>query len=145
VLLGDAVEQGAGRTLSQMRNSIDEWVALQRQLATSNNQLREFNTVTILYNKLTGKYYYGANKGVAISGAEIHPTLASKLPKTSTNSYKLGSCAECDAVNKALNDGANWGDLQMHTVGVRWDTGATFPKILCSNCEITFKGIEILQ
>ena len=127
-----------------MRNSIDEWVALQRQLANSNNQLREFNTATILYNKSTGKYYYGANKGIAVSGAEIYPTLANKLPQTSTNAYKLGNCAECDAVNQALHDGANWGDLQMHTVGVQWNTGATFPKPLCSNCEVTFTGIEII-
>lgn len=139
------VVNGAGRTLSEMRNSVDEWVRLQRQLTTSNNQLREFNTATILYNKATGKYYYGANKGIAVSGSEIHPTLAAKLPETSTNSYKLGNCAECDAVNQALHDGANWSDLQMHTVGVQWNTGATFPKPLCSNCEITFEGIEILQ
>ena len=85
-----------------------------------------------------------ANKGIAVSGAEIHPTLANKLPQTSTNAYKLGNCAECDAVNQALHDGANWGDLQMHTVGVQWNTGATFPKPLCSNCEVTFTGIEII-
>ena len=142
---GKVFVTGAGKTLSEMRSSVDEWVRLQRQLATSNNQLREFNTATILYNKSTGKYYYGANKGIAVSGAEIHPTLASKLPETSTNAYKLGNCAECDAVNQALHDGANWGDLQMHTVGVQWNTGATFPKPLCSNCEITFTGIEIIQ
>lgn len=137
--------QGAGRTLTQMRNSVDEWIALQRQLATSNNQLREFNTATILYNKATGKYYYGANRGITVSGAEIHPTLTSHLPETSTNAYKIGNCAECDAVNQALHDGANWDDLQMHTVGVQWNTGGTFPKPLCSNCEVTFTGIEILQ
>ncbi|QYS89468.1 hypothetical protein [Flavobacterium davisii] len=137
---------GAGRTLSEMRNSVDEWVRLQRHLTTSNNQLREFNTATILYNKATGKYYYGANRGIFVSGAEIHSTLAGKLPETSTNNaYKLGNCAECDAVNQALHDGANWGDLQMHTIGVQWNTGATFPKPLCSNCEVTFVGIEIIQ
>ncbi len=134
-----------GRTLNQMRGSLEEWVALQRQLATSNSQLREFNTATILFDKNTGKYYYGANKGIALSGSEIHPTLAKKLPETTTNAYKLGNCAECHAVNQALHDGSKWGDLQMHTLGVDWKTGATFPKAMCSNCEITFKGIEILK
>jgi hypothetical protein len=137
--------QGSDETFSEMQKSVDEWVRLQRQLATSNNQLREFNTATILYDKLTGKYYYGANRGIFVSGTEIHPTLTNKLPKTSTNAYKLGNCAECDAVNQALRDGANWGDLQMHTVGVEWNTGKIFPKPLCSNCEITFIGIEIVH
>jgi hypothetical protein len=67
------------------------------------------------------------------------------LPESSTNSYKLGNCAECDAVNQALNDGSNWFDLQMYTVGVEFKTGNTFTKPLCSNCEITFVGIEIVQ
>ncbi|WP_109833252.1 hypothetical protein [Reichenbachiella versicolor] len=134
-----------GKNLIELKGSINEWVGLQRSLATSNNQLRKFNTATVVYNKKTGKYYYGANQGIAKSGDGIHEYLAKKLPKESTNNYKLGNCSECDGVNKALNDGSNWSDLQMHTVGVQWDTGSTFAKPMCSNCEITFEGIEILR
>jgi cytidine deaminase len=139
--LGDDV----GRTVSEMNLYVSEWVQLQRQLANSNNQLRQFNTATIVYDKATGKYYYGANRGISISGVDIHPTLASKLPASSTNNYALGNCAECDAVNQALKDGSQWNTLQMYTVGVNYNSGTIFPKPLCSNCEITFVGIEILQ
>lgn len=141
---GDLVKS-VGKSLTEMRSSVDEWIGLQRSLANSNNQLRQFNTATVVHNKSTGKFYYGANKGIAKSGSDIHETLARNLPETSTNSYKLGNCSECDAVNQALHDGGNWGDLQMHTVGIQWNSGNTFSKPLCSNCDITFKGIEIIE
>jgi hypothetical protein len=138
-LLGGGVPRG----INELNESVGEWVNLQRQLANSNRELREFNTATVVYNKFTGRHYYGANRGIFVKGDEIHSTLAANLPEVSTNNFKLGNCAECDAVNQALTDGSKWSDLQMHTVGVEFKTGNTFPKPLCSNCEVTFKGIEI--
>lgn len=90
-----------------MHNSVSEYVRLQRALAPSKSKAN-FNTATAVYDTKTGKYYYGMDKGIQLSGDDINPTLKSKLPAQSLNDYKLGNCAECDAVNQALNDRAQW-------------------------------------
>lgn len=129
----------------EMEIELNEWVKLQRELAPSKTQKGSFNTATIVRDKITGKYYFGSNKGVFAKGGTLETLekdLQMRLPKESTNSYRLGNCAECDAVNQALKDNAKWGDLQMYTLQVDPVSGKTFFKPLCTNCEFTFKGVE---
>ena len=46
------------------------------------------------------------NRGVQLSGDTLNLSLESWLPESSLNQYRLGNCAEVDAVNQALNSGA---------------------------------------
>lgn len=41
---------------------------------------------------------------------------AGLLPKVFLDDYGIGNCAEVDAVNQALNKGANIGDLYLYTI-----------------------------
>ena len=109
---------------------------MQKSLATSKTQAAKFNTGTVVYDASTGQYYYGMNRGVQISGDTLNPTLSKMLPEKSLNNYKLGNCAEVDAVNQALNNGANMKDLYMYTIDV--NSGAA--KGMCGNCSYTFNG-----
>ena len=53
------------------------------------------------------------NRGVQLSGDTLNLSLESWLPESSLNQYRLGNCAEVDAVNQALNSGANASDLYL--------------------------------
>jgi cytidine deaminase len=123
-----------------LNSAIKEWAAFQRSLA-SETRISKFNTATVVIDKSTGKLYYGMNRGINISREKIHPFLKANLPEK-TLSFKLRNCAECDVVNNALNSGAKWHNLEMHTIGIKPD-GSTFVKPQCANCEYTFEGIPI--
>ena len=123
-------------TEAELNGAVSEWSRMQKSLATSNRQAAKFNTGTVVYDAKTGQYYYGMNRGVQISGDSLNPTLSKMLPEKSLNDYKRGNCAEVDAVNQALNNGANMSDLYMFTINV--NTGAT--KGMCANCSYTFNG-----
>ena len=56
------------------------------------------------------------NRGVQLSGDTLNLSLESWLPESSLNQYRLGNCAEVDAVNQALNSGANASDLYLYTM-----------------------------
>ena len=60
------------------------------------------------------------------------------LPERPLNKYVVGNCAEVDAVNNALNDGAKLENLYMSTV---YTTNSSFGdlKCACENCTYTFK------
>ena len=119
-----------------MQESAVEWSNLQQKLASSKRQADKFNTTTIVYDSTTGNYYYGMNRGITISGDEINPALTNLLPEKSLNQYRVGNCAEVDAVNQALNNGANISHLNLYTIDAK--TGV--PKAMCENCVYTFDG-----
>jgi hypothetical protein len=121
--------------------AVHEWSRMKLALASSKER-RMFNTATVVHDMRSGRYYFGMNKGVTYSGVPLHRTIADRLPKVSRNKYELGNCAEVDAVNQALTDGAQWSNLEMHTIGIRKD-GSTFVKQLCENCLETFGGISV--
>jgi len=129
----------------ELSDSINEWSNMQKKLAPSKTKRNDFNTASLVYDARTGKYYYGMNKGMRISGDAQNPVLfgskdkAGLLPKDSLNDYPLGNCAEVDGVNQALNDGAKIGDLYLYTTKT---TPAEFgaAKVACQNCTFTFKG-----
>ena len=74
---------------------------------------------------------------VQLSGDSLNSSLTSWLPDvTLDNRYRVGNCAEVDAVNQALNSGANVADLYMYTINIK----DNIPKPMCNNCVYTFVG-----
>ena len=74
-------------------------------------------------------------EGVPLSLIHIfNLSLESWLPESSLNQYRLGNCAEVDAVNQALNSGANASDLYLYTI----NTKNNVSKPMCENCIYTF-------
>lgn len=106
----------------QMHEAVSTWSAYQKELAPSNRK--------------AGQYYYGMNKGVRLSGDELNQELFKLLPENSFNRYDIGNCAEVDAVNQALNNGAKLSDLNLYTIDVK----KGLPKQMCENCVYTFEG-----
>lgn len=47
------------------------------------------------------------NRGLQLSGDNLNLSLASWLPEKSLNEFRIGNCAEVDAVNQALNNDAD--------------------------------------
>ena len=121
---------------AELSNALSEWARMQKSLAPSKTQAAKFNTATVIYDIETGQYYYGMNRGVQISGDKLNQTLLKILPEKSLNNYRLGNCAEVDAVNQALNNGANINNLYMYTIDVNSGTA----KAMCGNCSYTFAG-----
>ena len=121
-------------TKEQMHNAVTEWSKMEESLTNSKRQLDRFNTATIVYDAPTGNYYYGMNRGVQISGESLNGSLESWLPERSLNQYRLGNCAEVDAVNQALNHGADINNLYLYTI----NTKSYASKAMCENCAYTF-------
>ena len=67
--------------------------------------------------------------------------LADRLP-IDTKWPNVANCAECDAVNQALYNGAKWDDIQIHTININKD-GKMFDIIQCSECQDIFKGMYV--
>ena len=120
----------------QMHEAVSTWSAYQKELAPSNRKANHFNTATVAYDINTGQYYYGMNKGVRLSGDTLNQQLLKLLPETTFNDYEIGNCAEVDAVNQALNNGAKLSDLNLYTIDVKKGV----PKPMCENCVYTFEG-----
>ena len=104
-----------------------------------------FNTACIVYDETTGKCYYGRNGGYNAEGYEKNPILFGDdthegiLPKNSLNKFPVGNCAEVDAINNALNDGAQLKNLHITTINATKKKFGTY-KPSCENCKHTFKG-----
>jgi hypothetical protein len=84
-------------------------------------------------DKRTGRPYLADSGEVPDS---VHPLLKDRIPNPSLERWTPENCAEFNAVNKALNEGAKIEDLVVHTVQVR--SGNPFPR--CNNCRVTTAG-----
>ncbi|WP_276571679.1 RHS repeat-associated core domain-containing protein, partial [Coprococcus comes] len=121
----------------KLKESVGEWAKMETKLAEkiSKRKADRFNTASVVYDSGTGKYYYGMNKGLQISGDKLNETLAEALPKQSLNQYRVGNCAEVDAVNQALNNGSFMENLYIYTINTKTGVG----KQMCENCVYTFE------
>lgn len=130
------------------------WAKQYREKLPSNFQLTDFNKATIAsYKKLeTIETVFGRNGGVlntqkkfptisAEKGLGLHPELAKRLPEN-TQWPNIANCAECDAVNQALHNGAKWEDIQIYTIDIR-QNGAITDKVRCSECQEIFKNMYV--
>lgn len=113
--------------------------------AKSKRQRDKFNTASVVYDESTGKYYYGRNGGIELSGTRKNPLLFGDqtrqgiLPKISFNQYSIGNCAEVDAINNALNDNASLSNLHITTIHTT-KAGMGQKKAACKNCTYAFRG-----
>jgi hypothetical protein len=104
-----------------------------------------FNTSTVAYDMETGIVYHGMNNGIEINHAVKNPAIFGNgknkglLPNKSLNKYELGNCAEVDAINSALNNGAKLKNIVIYTIHT---TKSQFgnAKAACENCTHAFKG-----
>lgn len=122
------------------KQRVKDWAKKQFE-TLPNNVKKKMNTATVVYDENTGKYYYGRNGATSEAGYQKNPKLFGKngiLPKESLNNYKVGNCAEVDAINQALNAGAKLSDLHMTTIHT---TKSSFGKNkeACENCKEAFK------
>ena len=90
-------------------------------------------------------YYYGRNGGIEKNGSPKSPILFGDsthdgiLPKQSLNNYKIGNCAEVDAINNALNAGAKLENLHITTIHTTPGNMGEY-KRACENCTQSFMG-----
>ena len=142
--------RGANASVSKRSNAVIKAYSKQRvkdwamkQFDTlPNNIKKKMNTATVVYDEKTGKYYYGRNGAPYEDGYVKNPKLFGKngiLPKESLNGYRVGNCAEGDAINQALNAGANLRDLHMTTIHTTKNSFGK-GKEACENCKQAFKG-----
>ena len=117
-----------------------------KELETVSKRQREkFNTASVAYDESTGKYYYGRNNGIEKNGTSKNSILFGDsthdgiLPKHSLNDYKIGNCAEVDAINIALNAGAKLENLHLTTIHTTSGSMGQ-KKPACQNCTYSFRG-----
>lgn len=130
---------------SVSRGKLKSWAQEKRDSLTGKAR-KNFNTACIVYDEATGKCYYGINGGYKEDGYIRNPILFGDsnhpgiLPRTSLNKFPIGNCAEVDAVNRALNDGASLENLHLTTIHT---TNSRFGeyKPACENCTHTFRDV----
>lgn len=85
----------------------------------------------------TGNIYYGNSGSISNN---INSTLIDSMPKSSLTNWKVANCAEFNAVNNALNAGANMSNLVVTTVRVKTLTLAS----MCFNCQASLQGVLLV-
>ena len=117
--------------------------AEKKRLEFTGKERKNFNTACVVYDEFTKKQYYGRNGGYHEDGYVRNPILFGDsthqglLPKTSLNKYPVGNCAEVDAVNRALNDGADIKNLHLTTIHTTKSQFGLYKKS-CENCKYAF-------
>jgi hypothetical protein len=115
---------------------------------------RFYKACAASYRKADGtiETVFGRNGGIlniqksyptlsAEKGLGLHNELANRLP-IETRWPNSANCAECDAVNQALHNGARWEDIQIHTINITRD-GKMSDVIRCEECQDIFKGMYV--
>lgn len=141
---GNTAGRRSSTTLStHLHDQVIHWAERKRTELTGKTK-KNFNTACVVYDSTTGECYYGRNGGyhekgykrnAILFGDETHEGI---LPKQSLNAYPIGNCAEVDAVNRALNAGAELGNLHMTTIHTTKKQFGKY-KRACENCTYTFK------
>ena len=123
---------------------VKSW-AERKQKELTGKAKKNFNTACVVYDDETGKFYYGQNGGYRGEGYKKNPILfgdsahAGLLPSRSLNKYPVGNCAEVDAINRALNDGAEISHLHITTIHTTKSQFGNY-KESCENCRYAFKS-----
>lgn len=124
--------------------NVTMWAAEKRD-NLSGRAKKTFNTASVAYDVTTGEYYYGRNGGCMQEGCQKNPILFGSdgvkgvLPDESYNNYPVGNCAEVDAINNALNNGAKLENLYLTTIHAT-KSKLGVPKQACQNCTVAFQG-----
>lgn len=134
----------AAQIKSASRDRVKSWAERKRNELTGKAK-KNFNTACVVYDDQTGKFYYGRNGGYKERGYVKNPKLfgddshSGMLPKKSLNKYPVGNCAEVDAINRALNAGADIHHLHITTIHTIKSQFGRY-KESCENCKYAFKG-----
>lgn len=95
--------------------------------------------VSAAVDKRTGKVYIGESGRVKSPREDIVPELKNKFPAESQEVHPPDNCAEVDAANEAMKDGARYKDLEIETVKIDKRTGEVTDFEPCENCKVTFE------
>lgn len=134
----------ADQIQSLSHERVKSWAARKRNELTGKAR-KTFNTACVAYDDETGKCYYGRNGGYLEKDYKKNPVLfgdlthTGMLPKKSLNKYPVGNCAEVDAINRALNDGASIRHLHITTIHATKSQFGEY-KVSCENCKYAFQG-----
>ena len=104
----------------------------------SNNKMPR--AVCVIVDKDTGKIYRGISKGVG-NLDNLDKNVINRLPKPSNEKWPAENCAEVDAYNKAIKDGVNPNNMEMHTVSIDTKERKYIDFKRCKNCIITTKDV----
>lgn len=96
--------------------------------------------ISVIVDRKTGKVFTGKSGG--LKGKTVNEQLKKLLPKESLKEWSTTNCAECEALNNALNAGAKLENMEMHTLQIDKKTGTYIEVNKCANCEITTKDIK---
>lgn len=98
-----------------------------------------FNTACVAFDESTGQLYYGRNGGVDRFGPDLHPAIKDILPPQNLEKWpSTWNCAETDAINNALHDGASLSNLHIYTISTRSRSFGR-DKTSCKNCTHMYK------
>ena len=134
----------ASKIKTVSHEQVKSW-AIQKRNELTGKAKKNFNTACVVYDEKTGKFYYGRNGGFRETGYQRNPILFGDseheglLPKTSLNKYPVGNCAEVDAINNALNSGADISHLHITTIHTTKNQFGNY-KESCENCTYAFKN-----
>ena len=145
--LGEKIIQGMNP--ENLKANLIGWAkdAEKYLLGKSKTKRDKFNTACVAFDEATGKLYFGRNGGINkdASNVEKNPILFGDdkhegiLPKKSNNKYQTTwNCAETDAINQALNDGAKLENIHIYTMHTT-ESGFGRSKKSCLNCKTAYK------
>ena len=98
--------------------------------------------VTVMVDKETGRVYEGIS-GALKDRSMADPKLLELAPEKSLEKWdNVLNCSECDALNKALKDGAKLENLEMHTVKIDKSSKTITDFERCQNCKVTTKDVK---
>ena len=138
---GERIAQG--RIPANQKKQLTDWandVVARMGENVSKRKRDKFNTACVAFDETTGKLYFGRNGGVDRFGPDLHPDIKKALPDKSLNKYPTSwNCAETDAINNALHDGAKMQNLHIYTIDT---SSGRFgkDKSSCANCTRAYKG-----
>ncbi len=142
-----------GKETEVLHEKLTAWANdYKNQMKKRNRQY--FNTGTVVYDETTNTLYYGRNAGIKNHQPDLNPIIFGddehegilRDASDSKENWSVDNCAEVDAVNTALNDGAQLKNLHMYTIwledgeidGVKHYAGDE--KAACENCTYAFWG-----
>ncbi|MDZ4822269.1 MAG: RHS repeat-associated core domain-containing protein [Flavobacteriales bacterium] len=148
-----ALGRGIGAKIVKIFPSLGKWAkglaqkeakkAAEKILKSGRSKSKLPRAVSVAVDKKTGKVYTGESGRVKPPRTDLHPELEQRMPKESLERHSPDNCAEVDAANEALKDGAKIEDLEIHTVKIEKNTGVVSDFEPCNNCQQTFEGVEM--
>lgn len=142
---GDLASSAAtGQLANRLQQSVTQWAENLARPLTGGTR-RAFYVACVAFDETTGRCYYGRNKGFLDPAFVRNPLLFGDsthkgiLPSESREPFPVGNCAEVDAINSALNDGASLSNLHISVISARKNKMGELMKS-CKNCTYTFRG-----